>query len=119
MYLRRRMKGRAGFLALGLVLGSALFAWSCGHAAAPTARTATATEPAKSASGTPGLFLYEVSGGAKPSYLLGTIHLGFGFDEVLTARARQDFQGSERVWLEADVESANPMQLVSAAVLPP
>jgi uncharacterized protein YbaP (TraB family) len=110
------MKLRTLFVRVALA-GSLLFAWSCGHAAAPAAQTPTAPETA-TASGTPGLFLYEVSAGAKPSYLLGTIHIGFGFDEVLTPHARQDFQGSERVWLEADVASANPMQLVSAAVLP-
>jgi uncharacterized protein YbaP (TraB family) len=104
---------------LGLWLGSALFAWSCGHAAAPAAQSADAPRAAPEATGTPGLFLYEVTKDARSSYLLGTIHLGFGFDEVLTPAGRRGFEGSQRVWLEADVASANPMQLVSAAVLPP
>jgi uncharacterized protein YbaP (TraB family) len=116
--VRVRVTRRVQRLSLPFLLGTFFFAWSCGHAAAPQPQTAPSS-PAPPASATPGLFLYEVSGGARPSYLLGTIHVGFGFDEVLTEAARRDFTGSERVWLEADVASANPMQLVSAAVLPP
>lgn len=67
----------------------------------------------------PGLFLYEIHGKLGSSYLLGTIHLGFGFDEVLTARGRRCFDESARVMTEADVAAADPEQMLQAALLPP
>lgn len=52
------------------------------------------------------------------SYLLGTIHIGFGFDEVLTPEARKAFEQSTRVWMEADVTAGDPKALIQAAFLP-
>jgi uncharacterized protein YbaP (TraB family) len=67
---------------------------------------------------TPGLFLYDVERDGKCSWLLGTIHLGFGFDEVLTDAARQRFQMSREVITETDVTNADPARLMNAALLP-
>lgn len=74
---------------------------------------------AAAARATPGLFLYEVRGKQGSAHLLGTIHVGFGFEEVLTDSARARFQAATRVITEADVGAAAPEQLVRAALLPP
>ncbi|MDB4973819.1 MAG: hypothetical protein JWN48_2160 [Myxococcaceae bacterium] len=66
-----------------------------------------------------GLFLYEVQGERGSSYLLGTIHLGFSFDEVLTPAARKHFERATHVITEADVSAADPEQMLQAALLPP
>jgi uncharacterized protein len=68
---------------------------------------------------TPGLFLYEVRGKRGAAHLLGTIHVGFGFEEVLTDAARARFRAATRVITEADVSASNPEQLMRAALLPP
>ena len=68
---------------------------------------------------TPGLFLYEVRGKQGTTHLLGTIHIGFGFDEVLTLDARRRFDASTRVMTEADISSSDPERLLQAAMLPP
>jgi uncharacterized protein len=68
---------------------------------------------------TPGLFLYEVRGQQGTAHLLGTIHLGFGFDEVLTPDARRRFEAATHVMTEADVGTADPERMVQAAMLPP
>lgn len=68
---------------------------------------------------TPGLFLYEVRGPHGTAHLLGTIHVGFGFDEVLTADARRRFDAATRVMTEADISGADPERLLQAAMLPP
>jgi uncharacterized protein YbaP (TraB family) len=94
---------------------------ACGHGQATVATHGEgprATSTPASTPGTPGLFLYEISGQNGPSYVLGTIHIGFSFEEVLTESARQAFAQSRRVWMEADVSSANPQELIGAALLP-
>jgi uncharacterized protein len=68
---------------------------------------------------TPGLFLYEVSSPKGSAHLLGTIHMGFGFEEVLTPNARARFRAASRVMTEADVAAADPERLIQAALLPP
>jgi uncharacterized protein YbaP (TraB family) len=83
---------------------------------APAALPVVAEEPVAPP---PGLFLYEVKSAHGASYLLGTIHLGFGFDEVLTPGARKRFEGAARVMTEADVSAADPEQMLQAALLPP
>lgn len=67
---------------------------------------------------TPGLFLYEVKGPRGLVHLLGTIHVGFGFEEVLTDDARVRFHSAARVMTEADVGKTDPQLLVRAALLP-
>ncbi|MET0286590.1 MAG: TraB/GumN family protein [Polyangiales bacterium] len=67
---------------------------------------------------TPGLFLYEARNDQGSVHLLGTIHMGFGFAEVLTPSARAAFDASKRVMTEADVSAADPAQLIQAALLP-
>ncbi len=67
---------------------------------------------------TPGLFLYAVHGPNGTSHLLGTMHVGFGFEEVLTDDARARFRQAERVLLEADVSSADPGLMQARALLP-
>jgi uncharacterized protein len=96
---------------LSLLLGLS----ACTSAPKPT----PASEQTAARRDTPGLFLYEVAGSKGTSYLLGTIHVGFGFEEVLTPRARQKFESSARVMTEADISAANPEQLIQAALLPP
>jgi uncharacterized protein YbaP (TraB family) len=115
---RARQEWPACGSALGAVLAALLFAFGCAHAPAPEASAPVERSAAQSGD-TPGLFLYAVSAPGGRSYLLGTIHLGFGFEEVLTPAARRGFEESSRVWLEADVASADPQKLVSAALLPP
>lgn len=80
--------------------------------------TSAATLPAARVV-TPGLFLYEVRGPTGTVHLLGTIHLGFGFEEVLTDDARVRFHGAARVITEADVSKTDPQLLMRAALLPP
>jgi len=84
----------------------------------PVVAPSTATEPARAAV-TPGLFLYEVRGKQGSAHLLGTIHIGFGFDEVLTLDARRRFDASTHVMTEADIRGADPERLLQAAMLPP
>lgn len=81
-------------------------------AASAAAGAERATRP------TPGLFLYAVHGPNGTSHLLGTMHVGFGFEEVLTDDARACFRGAERVMLEADVSSADPGVMQARALLP-
>lgn len=76
------------------------------------------TQPGAIAKATPGLFLYDVEKEGRCSWLLGTIHLGFGFDEVLTAGARDRFQKAREVVTETDVTNADPARLMNAALLP-
>ncbi|MET0343086.1 MAG: TraB/GumN family protein [Polyangiales bacterium] len=105
---RFRLRWLAAFL-LGLS--------ACG-AASPSVRDGNSAEVAV-VRDTPGLFLYAVRGERGTSHLLGTIHIGFGFDEVLTPDARARFDAAARVMTEADVSSTDPGQLVRAALLPP
>jgi uncharacterized protein YbaP (TraB family) len=82
------------------------------------ASDSAASEPTRAAA-TPGLFLYEVRGKQGSAHLLGTIHIGFGFDEVLTLDARRRFDASTHVMTEADISGADPERLLQAAMLPP
>ncbi|HEX5655728.1 MAG TPA: TraB/GumN family protein [Polyangiales bacterium] len=102
------MSARSVLLTLLLLLGSAC--------AKPTPVVPPAAQAVER---TPGLFLYEVRGERGSVHLLGTIHMGFGFEEVLTPSARARFEGAARVMTEADVSAANPEQLIQAALLPP
>ncbi len=97
------------------VLG--LMLW--GACAKPTAVPVVAPVQPVVAEPTPGLFLYEARKGQGSVLLLGTIHMGFGFDEVLTPRARARFSAATRVMTEADVSAADPERLIQAALLPP
>ena len=110
MSIRRALQ-RVWTLSLVLALAS------CAASKRPAAHAPLAEQSATAA--TPGLFLYEVRRGDARAHLLGTIHVGFGFDEVLTDDARARFAASTRVMTEADVSAANPGQLVQAALLPP
>lgn len=94
-----------------------LFLWAA-CASAPHVQQQTAVQPAVVES-TPGLFLYEVRGEQGSVHLLGTIHMGFGFDEVLTPSARARFHDATHVMTEADVAAADPERLIQAALLPP
>lgn len=98
----------------GLLVALLVSLGSC--TSAPPVRTTAAPEASEPA--TPGLFLYEVRGKGKSAHLLGTIHVGFGFDEVLTDEARARFHSAERVMTEADVSAADPRRLIEAALLP-
>jgi len=86
-------------------------------AAPPTKPSSTASPHTKATS--PGLFLYAVGDASARSYLLGTMHVGFGFEEVLTAEARVCFEQAQKVMMEADVTHADPAQMMQAALLPP
>jgi uncharacterized protein len=66
-----------------------------------------------------GLFLYAVERGGHVSHLLGTIHLGFGFEEVLTPDARERFTHSSQVITETDLGADSAARLMQAALLPP
>jgi uncharacterized protein len=101
---------RSALLTLLLLLWGA-----CAKPAVPAAAPLgpTTVEP------TPGLFLYEVRGAQGSAHVLGTIHMGFGFDEVLTPSARERFAAAPRVMTEADVSAADPERLIQAALLAP
>jgi uncharacterized protein YbaP (TraB family) len=88
----------------------------CAH---PVPNTAPAAQH-KSEPPARGLFLYRVqpAGAGRPSYLLGTIHLGFGFDEVLTPAARAAFDSAKVVITETDLTDDPASRLVQAALLP-
>jgi uncharacterized protein YbaP (TraB family) len=100
-------------LSLSLLVSALL---ACARAA-PAAKVAPATGQAPPQ----GLFLYRVLPGAggAASYLLGTIHLGFGFDEVLTPAARAAFESATFVITETDLADDPGGRLVKAALLPP
>src|SRR5690349_20578026 len=78
-------RGRMALIAVALWLGA------CPHA--PPAATPHATQAAAAPRPAPprGLFLCRVAREGQASYVLGTIHLGFGFEEVLTPTARRAF----------------------------
>jgi uncharacterized protein YbaP (TraB family) len=65
-----------------------------------------------------GLYLYRLEHAGHTSHLLGTIHLGFGFEEVLTPAGRQAFDASTTVVTETDPGQDPAGQLVQAALLP-
>ena len=67
----------------------------------------------------PGLFLYQVERAGKVSHLMGTIHLGFGFEEVLTPAARAGFERATLVITETDVGADAAERMMRAALLPP
>ncbi len=48
---------------------------------------------------------------------MGTMHMGFGFDEVLTEEARASFTAVRRVMIEADVTGAEAGSMMQAALL--
>jgi len=108
---------RALWVALGTCLVT-LGACATAPTKAPVLAPAATTLPAESLR-TPGLFLYEVRGAQGTAHLLGTIHIGFGFDEVLTADARRRFDAATHVMTEADISGADPERLLQAAMLPP
>lgn len=100
-------------LALSLLLCAL---WACARPAPVATRTAGSGQSTPS-----GLFLYRVAPGAggPASHLLGTIHLGFGFDEVLTPAARAAFENATFVVTETDLGDDPGGRLVKAALLPP
>lgn len=103
--------------ALRLLL--AFSSWSACATPTPPPVQAPVVQPAV-VEPTPGLFLYEArTKDGHSALLLGTIHMGFGFDEVLTPSARARFEGATRVMTEADVAAADPEHLIQAALLPP
>jgi uncharacterized protein len=105
-------------MALRLAFCTLVLLWSaCAKPVAPAAAPIAATPAAVEA--TPGLFLYEVRGAQSSVHVLGTIHMGFGFDEVLTPSARERFAAATRVMTEADVRGADPERLLQAALLAP
>jgi uncharacterized protein YbaP (TraB family) len=108
--------GRFGFALLALLLALT----SCTRAASSPA-PAHPHEGAGPAASTPppGLFLYRVTRDGHSSHLLGTIHLGFGFDEVLTEPARRAFDGAATIVTETDLGQDPAERLVQAALLPP
>jgi uncharacterized protein YbaP (TraB family) len=83
-----------------------------GAAPANTAERASAAPPK-------GLFLYRVERDGHVSHLLGTIHLGFGFEEVLTPAGHAAFDAAELVITETDLADDPASRLVQAALLPP
>lgn len=104
-----------------------LLAWTaaCGAqrqppavASAPVAASEAQSEARPERDGTPGLFLYAVHGPGGVSHLLGTMHVGFGFEEVLTEEARARFADAKRVMLEADVTGSDPSRMLQSALLP-
>lgn len=108
---------RQAHVRFGWLLTLLLTLQACTRAAAPVAPPGSTTPAAEKA--TPGLFLYEVRGPAGSVHLLGTIHVGFGFEEVLTPDARARFERATRVMTEADIAAADPERLIQAALLPP
>ena len=103
-------------------LGLALFALTLSLVACARSQTVAPTPQAAPArlvpTAPPGLFLYRVERDGHASHLLGTIHLGFGFDEVLSAEARRAFHGSRSVVTETDLGQDPAARLVQAALLP-
>jgi uncharacterized protein YbaP (TraB family) len=105
----------ARFVSLAISLLSILCWSSCARPpqrAPASARTHARSVPA-------GLFLYAVERGGHVSHLLGTIHLGFGFEEVLTREARARFERSAEVITETDPGADATARLMRAALLPP
>jgi uncharacterized protein YbaP (TraB family) len=94
-----------------------LVCWAgCGRAPELAQRDAAR---AQQAAPPPGLFLYAVQRDGRVSHLLGTIHLGFGFDEVLTQQARERFARSKQVITETELTTDSAARLMRAALLPP
>jgi uncharacterized protein len=102
---------------------AALLSWGCaGHAPPPTAAAAEAQPNAASSTpapaAPPGLFLYAAERDGATTLLLGTIHLGFGFEQVLTREAKQRFQAARLVIAEMDPDAAAAQQVMDAGMLP-
>jgi uncharacterized protein YbaP (TraB family) len=112
----RKSAPRARQLAL-LALTLGLLACARPPAAAPAPQTPSAPAQLQPAA-PPGLFLYRVERDGHASHLLGTIHLGFGFDEVLSADAKRAFHNSRAVVTETDLGQDPAGRLVQAALLP-
>lgn len=95
-------------LALSLLLGCAR----------PAPATPTTTPVAAAKAPPPALFLYRVEQAGKVSHLLGTIHLGFGFEDVLTPAARAGYDAAKLVITETDVGADAAERMMRAALLP-
>jgi uncharacterized protein len=96
-----------------LILALSLLACARPSAGAPaTAAQASNTAAPK------GLFLYRVERDGHVSHLLGTIHLGFGLEEVLTAAGNAALDGARLVITETDLADDPASRLVQAALLP-
>lgn len=65
-------------------------------------------------------FLWEISDGSRPSYLMGTIHLGVSLDQALPAPYRSSVEGARVVMSEMDADPSNldPQAMMSASLLP-
>src|SRR5688572_9915561 len=98
---------RHAWLSLLLLLG-------CAHPSAPAPLPPRAVQ-----SPPPGLFLYRVERAGQVSHLMGTIHLGFGFEEVLTPAARDGFERASLIITETDVGADAAERMMRAALLPP
>ena len=108
--------------AVALCLSGLMLA-GCGGGATPSARQIAVpkAEPkvsAAKAGETPGLYLYEVERSGNRSHLMGTIHMGFGFEEVLTSDAERRFLASRSVMMEMEAKPQDGARLAQAAQLP-
>ncbi len=117
-----KSSGVLGRVACALVL---TLAWACAPALSERAPTAPRSVPAAAPvvaerdAGRPGLFLYTVRHGDKVSHVLGTIHVGFSFSEVLTPEAKLSYEAAHTVVLEADAGEASQPEMLAASLLPP
>jgi uncharacterized protein YbaP (TraB family) len=110
---------------LGTVLTLAFLFGSC---ARPPLAVPTPPSPAESptpavqapepAGDTPGLFLYAAERDGNTTHLLGTIHLGFGFAQVLTPEGRSRFQAARLVMAEMDPGTEMSGRVMEAGMLP-
>ncbi|MFM2416509.1 MAG: hypothetical protein RL385_1232, partial [Pseudomonadota bacterium] len=89
-------------LTLAFLFGSCVRPPLAVPAPPPAESVAPVAEAPELTAAPPGLFLYAAERDGITTHLLGTIHLGFGFSQVLTAEARTRFEAARLVMAEMD-----------------
>src|SRR5262245_40419975 len=105
---------------IGAAAGSGL-ACAGGAAAGATSASAPASRPAEALSDDHGLrgpLLWEVQGPARPSYLFGTLHLGFRGDRELPGWVWDKLRACDTFVMETNLREVDLVQVAQLASLP-
>lgn len=98
-------------------LSAVLLGWACGPAAKPQDAPAAYHQTADD-HGLRGPLLWEVQGAGKPSYLLGTLHIGYDADRDLPQWIWDKLEQSDTFVMEVDLASLSPTEMARASQLP-
>jgi uncharacterized protein YbaP (TraB family) len=105
-------------LTLAFLFGSCVRPPLAVPAPPPAESVAPVAEAPELTAAPPGLFLYAAERDGITTHLLGTIHLGFGFSQVLTAEARTRFEAARLVMAEMDPGTEMSGRVMEAGMLP-